>query len=85
MVAINKEMKVVCNRLLNFTKGIGMRIKRDEEKIDLVTICQSCKSYNSVILDKLEQEDLIELLNIINGDNNSNNICFNAIIEQFLL
>ena len=38
----------------------------DESKIDLVVICQFSKFNNSVILDKLELEDLIELLNIIN-------------------
>ena len=43
-----------------------MRTKRDEDKIDAATMCQFCKSNSSVILDKLEIEDLIELLNIIN-------------------
>ena len=45
-----------------------MRIKRDEDKFDLVAIRQSTKFYNSVILAKLELEDLTDLLNIINED-----------------
>lgn len=55
--------------MLNFPESIVMEIKRDEDKIDLVTICQllcTSISYNSVMLDKLELEDLIELLNTIN-------------------
>ena len=32
----------------------------------MMTMYQFCKSYNSVTLDKLEIEDLIELLNILN-------------------
>ena len=32
----------------------------------MMTMCQFCKSYNSVTLDKLEIEDLIELLIFLN-------------------
>ena len=57
-------MTFVCNGCLSFTEGIGMKIKRHEDKIDVVKM--SILQFLSVIPDKLEVEDLIELLNIIN-------------------
>ena len=42
--------KVSCNGCLNFTESIGMRIKRDADKIDFVAMSQFCKSYNLIIL-----------------------------------
>ena len=47
-------MKLVCNKCLNFTESIAIRIKRDEDKVDLVKIFQFYKSYNSIILDRLK-------------------------------
>lgn len=47
-----------------------MKTKRNEDKTELVTICQFQRSYNSVILDKWELKDLAELLNIIIGEEN---------------
>lgn len=62
------QINLSCNECLNFTESIIMRIKRDEDKFDLVAIRQSTKFYNSVILAKLELEDLTDLFNIINED-----------------
>ena len=58
--------QLCCNGYLKFTEKTGIRITKYEGKIDLVTICQICESSNSVLLGKLELEDLTELLKAIN-------------------
>lgn len=59
-------MKLYCHGCPNFSKSIGMRVRTNEDRIGLLTICQFCKHSNSIMLDELKVEELIELLNIIN-------------------
>lgn len=60
-------MKLYCSGYLNYNL-IEVRIKRNENKIVLGTICKSTTFHNFVIQNKLKLDGLIELLNIKNED-----------------
>ena len=47
-------MKFYRHGCLNFAKIIGMRVKTNGDRIDLVIICHFCRHNNSIVLDKLE-------------------------------
>ena len=47
-------MNLYCNGCLDFNENISLRKKRNKYEIDLLTICQFHKSYNSIMLEKLK-------------------------------
>ena len=61
-------MKFYRHGCLNLAKSVGMRVKTNGDRIDLVIICQFCRHNNSIVLDKLEVEELIDLLPVILGN-----------------